>query len=494
MRLLAAGDHAAASARLDAARREGPGDPEPSTIFGEVLFGVGRSAEALTVFDQALALDPDYVHALHGRGHARQTTGDLEGARSDFERAVEQAPDHVGALSQLASLAARAGDAARARDFARRALAVDANEPVSNLAQISADLVDADFAAAEARARGLLAAGALSPLNAAIALSQLADALDGQGRYAEAFEAYARANEGLRTTYAPQFARPEEHSPLGHARRLAAYFESTPAEQWGEPVAGVPGPARTHVFLVGFPRSGTTLLEQVLASHPDVTTLEEKTCLEDAVRAYFIDDAGLERLKAASADELEPLRQAYWKRVEGYGVNPDGRVFIDKMPLNTVLLPLIVRLFPDARMLFAVRDPRDVVLSCFRRRFGMNPAMYQLLTLAGAAEYYDAVMRLAALYHERLPLDMHEVAYERLIADFEGEAKAAAAFIGVDWVEAMADFAATAKARAINTPSAQQVARGLYQEGAGQWRNYARQIQPVLPFLDPWIERLGYPD
>ena len=492
MRLLNAGQHDAASARLDAARRDDPKSPEPSTIFGEVLVGVGRSVEALPVFEQALALDPAYPHALYGRGRARQGTGDLDGAKADFAKTLERAPDHVGALAQLADLAARAGDSVVARDYAARAHAGDPHEPVSNLALVSADLVDGQFFDAEQRARRLLASGRLSAHNAAIVLGQLGDALDGQIRQDEAFDAYTQSNEGLRTVYAKAFARPEEHSPLGHARRLIRYFENTPEALWTAASEGSPGPARMHVFLVGFPRSGTTLLEQVLASHPDVTALEEKTCLEDAVRAFFIDDAGLERLKVATDAELEPLRAAYWKRVAEHGVEPQGRVFVDKMPLNTVLLPLIVRLFPDARVLFAVRDPRDVALSCFRRRFGMNPAMYQMLTLKGAAEYYDAVLTLATLYHDRLPLDVHEVRYERLVESFEAEARAAAAFIGIDWIEGMADFADTARARAVNTPSSQQVARGLYQEGAGQWRAYADKLAPVMPILGPWVDRLGY--
>ena len=89
--------------------------------------------------------------------------------------------------------------------------------------------------------------------------------------------------------------------------------------------------------------------------------------------------------------------------VRKFGVEPRGRVFIDKMPLSNVQLPVIAKLFPNARVLFARRDPRDVVLSCFRRRFGMNPSMYQLLTLEGAAAYYDAVMRLSELYRDLLP-------------------------------------------------------------------------------------------
>src|SRR5205823_4909072 len=106
-------------------------------------------------------------------------------------------------------------------------------------------------------------------------------------------------------------------------------------------------------------------------------------------------------------------------RVRAFEVEPAGRVFVDKLPMSTVALPVIARLFPQARILFARRDPRDVVFSCFRRRFGMNPVMFQFLTLDGAAAFYDAVMRLADLYRARLPLDLREVRYEAVVDGFE---------------------------------------------------------------------------
>jgi len=162
------------------------------------------------------------------------------------------------------------------------------------------------------------------------------------------------------------------------------------------------------------------------------------------------------------------------------------------MPLASVQLPVIAKLFPDARLLFARRDPRDVVLSCFRRRFGMNPAMYQLLTLDGAAAYYDAVMRLSEVYRDLLTLPRHEVHYESLVEDFEGTTRAVCDFLGVRWTDDMRDFAAKARSRGISTPSAAQVARGLNREGQGAWRRYREQMAPVLPLLQPWVGPFGY--
>jgi len=122
----------------------------------------------------------------------------------------------------------------------------------------------------------------------------------------------------------------------------------------------------------------------------------------------------------------------------------------------------------------------------------MNPAMYEMLTLEGAARYYDAVMRLGGQYRALLDLPLHEVRYERLVADFETEALKVTAFLDIEFTPAMADVSATARRREIDTPSSTQVARGLYRDGVGQWRRYADRLDPLEPLLAPWLEAFGY--
>jgi hypothetical protein len=155
-------------------------------------------------------------------------------------------------------------------------------------------------------------------------------------------------------------------------------------------------------------------------------------------------------------------------------------------------LPLVAKVFPNAKILFAVRDPRDVVFSCFRRSFNMNAAMYEFNSLEGAARLYDAVMTAGRAYLEKLPLEHFQIRYEDLVSDFDTTAKGACRFMGVPWNSAMRDFAKAAEARRIATPSSAQVARGLYGEGVGQWRSYAFALEAVMPILRPWIEAFGY--
>jgi tetratricopeptide (TPR) repeat protein len=477
------------------ARRMAPRDPNVLHLLALCLGAVGRNSDAVEAYEATIAAEPGFAPARFNLGALKQELGELDTARTLYEQALELDPDYPQALALLADLEAKGGRMPAARGLGERALARDPDQFPAVSALTLADLAEGRTGEAEARLRTALDAGRLSPLNRAIADNLLGDVLDARGEPVRAFEAYARSKAQFHRVYAPRFGQADVETPLAHARRLLLAFEASPAEAWARGPATAPvadGP-RVHVFLLGFPRSGTTLLEQVLAAHPEVTALEEKDTLIDSWLEYLMPPHGLTALAQASEAELEGKRALYWSRVRAQGGAPEGRVFVDKMPINTVQLPVIARLFPDARVLFARRDPRDVVLSCFRRRFGMNPFMYQLTTLQGAAGYYDAVMALAAAYIARLPLSLRIVRYESLVTDFEAEARAACDFIGLDWTDALKDFAATARGRTINTPSSAQVVRGLYGEGAGQWRRYREGLAPVLPTLDAWAERFGYP-
>jgi hypothetical protein len=167
-------------------------------------------------------------------------------------------------------------------------------------------------------------------------------------------------------------------------------------------------------------------------------------------------------------------------------------VLVDMAPLNGIKLPMIARLFPEASIVVCRRDPRDVVLSCFRRHFRVNASTFQMAELERAARHYDAVMRLVERHLATLPLRVHAVDYAALVADFDATTRGLAEFVGLPWDESVRDFARTAAGREVRTVSAAQVRRGLY-DGTRQWERYREQLAPVLPLLEPWVRRFGYP-
>jgi tetratricopeptide (TPR) repeat protein len=462
--------------------------------LGAQDLAAGRTEEAVAQFEAAIEADPTAAEPHYALGKAHAFDADMAAAREALEQAVALAPNYAEAHATLANLFARGGDAAAARVHAEQALALAPHDAEANMALAVADVHEGAFAAAEARLRGVLRSPGRDSATRVLTTGLLADALDGQGRTAAAYMTYAAGNEMNARTHSA-YATPSQDY-VSNLDRLRDEFEKIEPNAWRGAPAGArsdDGGVRQHVFLVGFPRSGTTLLEQVLAAHPMVTTLEEKPALAKGEAQYFEHADDLEKLTVLDAAAATDLRQDYWRVVGESGVDPAGTVFIDKLPLNTPNLPLIAKLFPNARILFARRDPRDVVFSCFRRSFLINRATYAMLTLKGAARLYDAVMRLKVAYDGKLPLPVHEVRYERLVEDFEVEARATCDFIGLDWDDGMHDFAAKAAKRAVNTPSAAQVRKGLYREGAGQWRRYRDQLAPIMPILAPWIGPFGYP-
>lgn len=469
--------------------------PELWRRYGALSARAGHLDDARIALDLALALEPDAYSARIDAGTVAFMRADLDVAKIHFERATALRPGEAEPLATLAAVAARQQRHADARDLAQRALALRPGLVTAQMAIARADLLEGLVEGADARMSELLASSALNDAQRVGALDLRADARDALDRPAQAFADYAARNAILARVNAPRIAAEVRERRIDQALRLERWFGNAAADAWRTPADGdAAGSVRGHVFLLGFPRSGTTLLEKALACHPEISTLEEIDHLAGVGAELLADDAGLHRLATLGAAAADAVRASYWGRVEAsVGVPLAGRVLVDKLPLHTLALPLVARLFPRAKILFALRDPRDVVLSCFRRRFQVNAAMFEFLTLEGAARYYAAVMALARTCRAVLPLDVHEVRHERVVADFEGEVRKVLAFIGADWNPVVHGFAERARARAV-TPSDVQLASGLNAQGVGQWRRYEASLAPVLPLLEPWVRHFGYDD
>jgi len=469
-----------------------PGDLGSRNALGLCLLRLDRAEEAAAQFDAILDLDSSLPFAHASRGNSSFALGAISNAEASYLRALELDPNQGVALAGLARIASSRGAHREARELAEKALASLPGFPDAVMSLAAAELGERQVNRAEVRLRALLTDSRLAPVERAYATGLLGDVLDAKSLPDEAFAAYTSCNQQLQQAYAGRFSAGP--SALEYARALTHYFERLPP-QTGAAAEAFPASARepsNHVFLLGFPRSGTTLLEVVLEGHPDVVSLEENELLLDGVREFMRGPSGLDRLMRAEAASLEPLRAAYWRLVANAGIDAAGKVFVDKHPLNTLKLPLIARLFPRAKILFACRDPRDVVLSCFRHRFQMSAPIYEMLSLQGAARYYDAVMALAVCLTTALKLDMCLVRHEDVVTEFTREMKRVCAYLNLEWVPAMGDFALRTQTRAVLTPSTAQLVRGLNTEGLGQWRRYEAQLLPVLPLLEPWVKRFYY--
>jgi tetratricopeptide (TPR) repeat protein len=468
-----------------------PADVGSRNALGLCLLQLERPGQALAQFDAILALDPSLPFAHASRGNSLFTLGAINHAETAYRRALDLDASQGIALAGLARIAASRGAHREAREQAEKALAALPGLPDAVMSLAAAELGDRKLNRAEARLRALLTDSRLSPVERAYATGLLGDVLDAKNLPGEAFAAYSSCNQQLQQTYAESFSA--SPSALEYARALVHHFERVRQLSGGvaESVAAE-GAHSNHVFLLGFPQSGTTLLEVVIEGHPNVVSLDASELLIDAVREFMRGPSDLDRLMRADAAALEPARAAYWRQVAAAGVDVSGKVFLDKHPLNTLKLPLIARLFPRARILFACRDPRDVVLSCFRHRFQLSAPKYELLSLEGTARYYDAVMAFAVCLTTVLKLDMCLVRHEDVVTEFSREMKRVCSYLDLEWVPAMGDFALRAKDSAESAPSTAQLVRSLNTEGLGQWRRYQAELSPVLPLLETWVKRFYY--
>lgn len=474
---------------LRKAVRLAPRDTACRNALGLCLLKLGRPRQALEEFDRVLGLEPTLAFAHANRGNAFSALQDVRAASECYERALMHDPKQPLALAALAGIAANRGNYDEARALAERALASAPELLQAQMSLAAAEYGDGELGRSETRLRSLLEKERLAEPDRNYVQGLLGDVLDSGGRHEEAFEVYTVRNEALRRRHAGRYA-----SALQYARDLGAWVEGSCARdgRWSRPAAPLESAPARHIFVLGFPRSGATLIDVALEGHPGVVCIDGTELLLDSVQEFMRRPEDLERLVAASPETLERFRAAYWGRVAAAGVDRDGRIVVDTCALNSLKLLLIARLFPGAKILFACRDPRDVVLSCFRHQFAMSAPTYELLTIEGIASYYVAITEVLIRLTNLLRLDVCLVRHEDMVSAFMREMTRVCEFLGIGWHPAMGDFALRSQERGEPVPSMSQLVRSLGTEGLGGWRHYQARLEPVISMLEPWVKRFYY--
>jgi len=246
------------------------------------------------------------------------------------------------------------------------------------------------------------------------------------------------------------------------------------------------------VFLIGFPRSGTTLLDTILSSHNSIKVLEEKSLVDELIIELNIKNE-FNKIEKIDSILIRKLRESYFqKRDSFFKVNKD-QIFIDKLPLNIIYLAEINKIFPNAKYILALRHPCDCILSCFMQPFTPNDAMSNFFNIKDAANLYDKIMELWMKYDTILDLKIHIVKYEDVVNNFEPTLKSLCKFLEISWTNNLKEFYKTAqKKRFINTPSYDQVNLPLYNKSIGRWKNYKDKFMETKHVLDKWIDRFNY--
>ncbi len=442
-----------------------PEDAENRILLARLLADLGRDSEALAQVDRVVELATGHGFDESGEGllaAARSADGEIRLSLAlEIGRFLERT-NRIDALRRFLDDAEAAGIERDKLAYPAAAVALRDGDPQSAKRLLESDRPYAD------------------PLRGHWLMARVADAL---GDSATAF-AEAEAMHRSAADRDQWLAKGKDY--IEAVRSVAAAV--TPG--WAARVRPLdPPPQGSPVFLVGFPRSGTTLLDTFLMGHPGVTVLEEVPLMTQAQKRL---GEGPD-LPDRSAAELSSARDVYLAGLDRLLPPGFGGLVVDKLPLNMLAPRFIHTFFPDAKFIFAQRHPCDCVLSCFMQAFSLNDSMACFLDLRTAASFYDAAMSLWTRCAEVLPLDVHRLVYEDLVADPEATLRPLVDFLGLEWRDELLDHRATARSRgAISTPSYDQVVQPLSRKASGRWRRYEEQLEPVLPVLLPWAERLGY--
>lgn len=314
--------------------------------------------------------------------------------------------------------------------------------------------------------------------------------LDRLGEYDKAYQAFTNSQNAIKKSIASKSSNDFWYQRI---KSIEKFITADNTKQWQNKFDdNLPAPA----FLVGFPRSGTTLTEKIIASHQKITSSDEYSLVHDVFLKMTtfenIHSGYPQSLNELTPDNIKDLRKEYWTIAKNKcNAKPGKFLFLDKMPLNIIELGLINRIFPESKILVLIRDPRDACLSCFMQLFKTNDAMNNFLDLESTARFYDATMSLFQQYKSVLDINIYTFYYEDLVADLEIESKKLFDFLGVEWNKQILEYHKK-KSQTISTPSYQDVSKPIYTRASGRWKNYQQQLQPVMDRLQPYVEIFGY--
>lgn len=478
---------------------ESPKDAQAKACLGQALCWEGRRDEGLAMLRQSgqlllkkarktrdIRLPVDLADQL-------QYWNDYAGSAELCKQAVQIDPRYVRGFQLLALSYMRLNQKKPALSAAKQALKLVPESTMLPILVATMEIADNQNESARQRLEKVLRDPSIKPEEKFRAHKELARVLDKLGVYEAVFaHLHAAADVSPRLPEVRQQNRamvPEmlESNKTG--------FDSELLGRWSSGQFPVDQPA--PVFVLGFMRTGTTLTQEVLGAHPKVFVADETDLVMATVKELARLSGGKgtvpEQLRALDWAGVLQLRRFYWDRARAlFGDAIGNRLLLDKTTMNTIDLGLINCIFPDAKLVFLLRDPRDVCLSCFMQTMIPSPSTVHLFTWLDTARFYAEVMDWWLTVRPKLTMGYTELRYEDAVTDFEVTFQQVFAFLGLDWDPVVADFHQKAARKFIASPSFGQVSQPLYTSSVSRWRHYADEYSAVSDTLMPYIREFGY--
>ena len=490
--------------------------------LGNTLTALGEFNEAIQMFKKAIKLNPSYFDALNNMGATYNLLKDYRKAHESISEAMKISPNVADAHNNLGTAELNLDNEDRAIQSYKNAIEIDPKyvmaysnlcslyERSNNLNKFQKVLLKADREGLSHNEeikfrKGQLYSRNKDFQNSIVFLEQVNDSkisnkmkiekyellgkdYDKSKNYQLAFNCFKKSNLIVKSSLETKLFHPEKY--LNEVEQLIQSYSKFKDKKWDETTENT---EITPIFLIGFPRSGTTLLDNILSSHTNIFSLEEKPMIANVKKALN-KIATFENLNELNKINIEKLRSAYIDELLKYTSikNLNGKIFIDKLPLSIIDIGLILRIFPRARFILAIRHPLDCILSCFMQTFNLNDAMANFLDLKNAAQLYNRSMKLFDIYNSNFKLNYHLIKYENLIESIKNETSELLKFLGLEWEKEIDNYRNNALAKKINTPSYNQVTEKIYKRASGRWKNYKNEIEDIIPDVEFWIEKWGY--
>jgi len=457
--------------------------------LGATLKELGEYQNAINCCQKAIKLNPSYAEAHYNLGLVFKELREFKKAISCFKKAIQIHPSYIIAHQNLMEAYEKTNQERELKSAISNAQTLIKDNSIIKLYEGILLSRNEKFVEAKNYLESILFE-TKEIKNEILRVSTLAKCYDRIGNTDKAFNYFKKANLLSQKTKIKNF---DKNKYLQEIKIRKEFFKKSNIEKW--PTLKQPDNEPNPIFLIGFPRSGTTLLDTILRSHPLIEVVEEQFMVEQLINSLNqLPNGGLEDLKEIENEQIIKIRKTYFESLESQIQNKNNtKLYIDKLPLNIIHVGEIVRIFPNAKFIVSLRHPCDCVLSCFMQDFELNDAMANFLNLDDAAHLYDAVMKLWTQYTSIFSINYHEVKYENLIENFEPTVRSILNFLELSWDDAVLNYLITAKKRdRITTPSYYQVTKPIYSYAIGRWQRYKKQTSNIYPILEGWIKKFNY--
>jgi len=474
--------------------------PDTARLWFELGFAAGKQLDfalADKAGQRAAELAPKNVSLLVLLGQQYHWLRLPDRARACFQQAVAANPSSIHAQLSLADWYERERRLDDACQCLQACLALEPQN--AQVLCVKAQLLQRRGQGSEAEIllRDLIQGGSRDANVNYSSRHQLAVVLDQQGRYPEALHWLNEAKTLLRRTTDVVKLEQEYDRSVRCRRELLGALTPDTLQRWRTEAPASPNPHRL-AFLGGHPRTGTTLLEQILGAHPAIAAFDEPMAFPDEIADQLAPISAPAALSARTLNEMTVAhranyRQRYFKSLlrENSPHSPP-QLLLDKNPSPTAWLPVWLRLFPELRVIIALRDPRDVIVSCYFQNLQLNATNANFLSLERTARHYADLMDVWLRLRELGGFDWIETRYEDVVANLEGEGRRATEFLGLSWDAQQSLFYAADRKKFIFSPTYNEAARPVYQSAVGRWKHYAEALSPILPRLAPYCAAFGY--